>query len=217
MLLRWIGYGLLLLTLLDLIETFIPLNLMDAAWELQTIGTLVERVPVPLIGLGFVFLGEKEKRQRWELPLLRALSWLALLIGVLYLLLFPPGFVNAIRIDQQNRQQISAQVGRRMTQIRQFEERLDEAMTVADLEELLGRFDSRDRSFGADDSQQLDAIKEQLATSIAQERARITSQAEATRASQRLGLLKRSVKWSIGALVSGVLFIGIWRGTRWAR
>ena len=42
-------------------------------------------------------------------------------------------------------------------------------------------------------------------------------QAEPIRSQDRLSLWKSSVKWNLGALVSGVLFIRIWRGTHWAR
>jgi hypothetical protein len=45
----------------------------------------------------------------------------------------------------------------------------------------------------------------------------IKSQAAATQKNQRLALLKRSVKWNLGALISGVLFIILWQGTSWAR
>ena len=52
---RWIGYGLLLLALFDVIEMFIPARFMNSNWEFQTFGALVERVAVPLIGFVLVF------------------------------------------------------------------------------------------------------------------------------------------------------------------
>lgn len=53
--LRWVGYGLLLLALFDTIEVLTPPQFTNPAWEFQTIGALVERVPVPLLGLVLVF------------------------------------------------------------------------------------------------------------------------------------------------------------------
>ena len=73
---RVLGYGLLLLALFDIIEMFIPPNFMNPAWEFQTIGALVERVPVPLIGLVLVFFGERHSRTKWEIPILKLLAWL---------------------------------------------------------------------------------------------------------------------------------------------
>ncbi|NJM68571.1 MAG: hypothetical protein HC851_24365 [Acaryochloris sp. RU_4_1] len=46
---------------------------------------------------------------------------------------------------------------------------------------------------------------------------RLQTQAQSTTSSQRIDLLKRSVKWNLGALVSGALFIYLWRGTGWSR
>jgi hypothetical protein len=60
---RVLGYGLLLLALFDILEMFIPPGFMNPAWEFQTFGALVERVPVPLIGFVLVFYGEKYSRK----------------------------------------------------------------------------------------------------------------------------------------------------------
>jgi len=34
---------------------------------------------------------------------------------------------------------------------------------------------------------------------------------------QKMGLLKNSVKWNLGALVASVLFFILWKSSRWAR
>ena len=214
---RLIGYFLLVLALFDLVEKLVPLRLMNPAWEFQTLGVLVERVPIPLLGLVLAFYGERNWRSRWELPLLKFLSWLALLLGVAFLLLVPVGISNTVRIERQNSQRLTAQVDQQMTRIQQVEDVLERAKTPAEMEALISRLDRQGRSPNIKDSQQLEQVKEQLSDSIAKGEERMIEQAEATRSSQRLGLWKSSVKWNLGALVSGVLFIGIWRGTRWAR
>ncbi len=214
---RLIGYVLLVLSLFDLVEKLIPRRLMNPAWELQTLGALVERVPIPLLGLVLAFYGERSWRARWELPLLKFLSWLALLLGVAFLLLIPVGVSNTVRIERQNSEQIAAQIDQQMTQIQKVEDAIEGAKTPAEMEALISRLNRQGRSPDIKDSQQLEQVKEQLSDSIAKGEERMTEQAEATRSSQRLGLWKSSVKWNLGALVSGVLFIGIWRGTRWAR
>lgn len=81
---RLVGYGLLVLALFDFIHILIPLRLMNPMWEFQTTGALVERVPVPLLGLMLVFYGETSSRKRWESNLLKFLSWASLLIGLLF-------------------------------------------------------------------------------------------------------------------------------------
>ena len=84
--LRWVGYGLLVLFLFDLVETLVPLRLMNPVWEFQTMGTLVEIAAVPLIALGLVFFGEGISRAKLERPVLKSLSWLALLYGIVKIL-----------------------------------------------------------------------------------------------------------------------------------
>ena len=55
---RWIGYGLLVLALFDVIEMFFPVRFMNPNWDFQTIVALLEKVAVLLIGFAFVFLVE---------------------------------------------------------------------------------------------------------------------------------------------------------------
>ena len=108
-------------------------------------------------------------------------------------------------------------IDQKKAQLQQVEEAIERAKTPAEIETLISRLDRQGRSPEIQDSQQLEEVKKQLSDSIAQGKEKILEQAESTRSSKRLGLWKSSVKWNLGALVSGVLFIKIWRGTRWAR
>ena len=214
---RLSGYVLLLLSLFDLVEKLIPLQLMNPVWEFQTLGEIVERVPLPLLGLVLVFYGENYRRVRGEIYLLKFLSWLALFLGVAFWLLIPLGVSNTIRIERQNQEQIVAQVDQSTTQIQQVEEAIERAKTPVEMEALISRLDRQGRSPNIQDSQQLEEVKKQLSDSIAQGEEKMLEQAEATRSNKRITLWKSSVKWNLGALVAGVLFLRIWRGTRWAR
>lgn len=212
-----LGYGLLILALFDLIEMFIPAQFMNPAWEFQTIGSMVERVVVPLIGLVFVFWGEFNGRSRWEVPLLKSLSWFSLLAGILFFFLIPLAVVNTVRIQKQNSTQITAQVEQQMTQMQQVKDAMEQATTKTEMEQLLSRLDSQGRTPEIKDVQQLEEVKGKLSDFIASRQTNIKTQAKETLSSQRLVLLKNSVKWNLGALISGFLFISIWRGTSWAR
>jgi hypothetical protein len=66
-------------------------------------------------------------------------------------------------------------------------------------------------------AQQLEEAKKQVASSIAIAQRKITVEAEETQASRQLTLIKRSVKWNLGALICGVLFLLTWQATYWAR
>ena len=215
--LRWVGYGLLVLFLFDLVETLVPLRLMNPVWEFQTMGTLVEIAAVPLIALGLVFFGEGISRAKLERPVLKSLSWLALLYGIVMLLLIPLGAVNTLRIDRQNNAQITTQVAQQMTQIKQVKDQMATATTKEKMQELLSLLELEDRFPDIQESQQLEEVTKNLSSFITQEENSVKSEAEAIRASERLALVKNSVKWNLGALVSGLLFILIWRFTSWAR
>jgi len=72
----------------------------------------------------------------------------------------------------------------------------------------------QNRSFGSKNPQEL---KQQLTSEIATAEKTIQAQSEDAQKVSQLTLLKNSVKWNLGALISGFLFICIWRMTRWTQ
>ncbi|GAX44771.1 hypothetical protein NIES4075_57900 [Tolypothrix sp. NIES-4075] len=208
--LRSLGYGLLLLAFFDIVEMFVPPNFMNPAWEFQTFGALVERVPVPLIGLVLVFFGEMNSRSKWEFPILKLLSWLTLLFALLFFLLIPLGVGNTLRLNNQSAAQISTLSKQQISQAEQVEKQLNEA-TPQQIDNFIK---SQGRSLNGKNPEEL---KTQVLSKVSQAKKQIKTQAEATQSSRGLTLIKSSVKWNLGALVAGGLFISIWKGTGWAR
>ena len=216
-LVRWVGYGFLVLSFFDLIDILYPPDLMNPSWELQTIGQLVERVAVPLLAFILIFFGERNSRDRWEIPVLNLLSWLTLLYGIIFLLLIPLGLFNTLRIDRQANQQLSTQANQVQTQIQQVQEELKTVNSPADMEDLLSRINPQVRTPEIESFQQFEEIKTRLSTVVANSDQQIATRVKETRSAQRQNLLKRSIKWNLGALIVGALFISIWKGTLWAR
>ena len=209
MILRCLGYGLLVLALFDIVEMLVPPNFMNPAWEFQTIGALVERVPVPLIGLAFVFYGEMNFRKRWEFPVLKVLSWFALVMGVIYILSIPLGVINAARLQRQSSTQINILSKQQINRAEQVKKQIDLA-TPEQIDNLLKR---QGRSLELEPEK----LKQRLLGEVSQAKQKIKSQAKATESSRGLNLLKKAVKWNLGAVVAGILCINIWKGTDWAR
>lgn len=85
------------------------------------------------------------------------------------------------------------------------------------MRELISRLDTQGRSPDIQNREQVNQIKEELSGFLSTTAQRTQIEAEQTRRNRRITLFKNSVKWNIGALVSGVLFVTIWRGTAWAR
>lgn len=214
--LRFVGYGLLLLGLLDLAEIAIPPQFMNPTWEFQTMGALVERVPVPLIGLGLVFLGENSGRSSRARLLLRVLSWLSLLVAALFFLLVPMGVLNTVRIDEENQQRLDVQLSQGIAELEAVSRQLDSATSADELRGLLGSISGGEVPV-IESSQDVREAKAALEAALTEGEASLQRDANSTLMERRRGLLKRSVKWNIGAIISGALFFSIWKGTSWAR
>jgi ElaB/YqjD/DUF883 family membrane-anchored ribosome-binding protein len=208
-LLRLAGYLLLLLSLIDIITIVFPPMLMNPVWEFQTIGAIVERLPVPILGLVLVFYGELNLRARWEPLLLKALSWLCLLLGVLMLLLVPLGARDAIRINVQNNAQVNSLYNQQTDRFAQFEQELNQASSD-DINAFLAS-----QGVTLEDGSQ--NSKEQLLAKLTEAKQQLRTQFEQEQANRRTALLKNAVKWNLGAFLGGVFLMYIWHMTRWAR
>jgi hypothetical protein len=207
---RLVGYCLLVLSLFDIIEQFIPPGFMNPAWEFKTMGMLVERTPVPLLGFMLVFAGGLDWRNKWELILLKFLSWLTLIVGILYLLLIPVGVMNTIRLNQASTAQIDLQSNQQTAQASEFEKQVNQATP----EQLVNVLRQQGQQVDGKNPQE---VKSQVLSQVAQAKDRIKTQATDNIASRRLTLLKNSVKWILGALVAGAFFITMWKSSYWAR
>ncbi len=207
---RSLGYGLLILALLDVVAIFIPPNFLNPAWEFQAIGELVERVPVPLIGLALIFFGEMHSRKRWEFPFLKFLSWLTLFFAVLFILLIPLGTFNTIRLNNQNLAEVRTLTTQQISQARQLEKQLSKATP----EQINNFLKNQGRSL---EGKKPEEVKSQLLSQVSQAKEKIKNQAEATQSFRGLNLIKTSLKWNLGALVTAVLFYSFWKITDWAR
>jgi hypothetical protein len=122
---RVVGYGLLLLTLFDVVSALIPPQFSNPGWQFQTAGGFVERSAVPLIGFILIFYGNQEIRKKREMLVLKALSWIALLSAVFYFLLVVVFFVTLPTLNDRALAQVSAQFDPRITQAQQIQTQLD--------------------------------------------------------------------------------------------
>jgi hypothetical protein len=212
---RIIGYGLLIMTLFDVIDTFVPPRFMDAQWEFQTVAALVGRVPIPLMGLLLVFYGTWNWRADWERHLLRIISWAVLLAGIGYFLFIPLVVVDSLRIDINNNNQISQQLSQQTTQIENLKIDLEAVKTQAQMQALLSKIQGLPPNI--QESQQLEETKQTLSNFVAEREKKLKQEVEQARSEKRQTLIKQSVKLTLGALVSGILFIFLWSATQWAR
>lgn len=213
----WLGYGLLVFAAFDyiqLIYSVIPPRFTNPLWEFQTIGALVEHVVSPLLGLMFVFYRHQGYIRKWERKLLGFLSWVSLLAGLLFLLMLPLGVADTWRIYNANKAEVAANLFQQSQPFQQLKVQLNQAKTDKQIEQLVASLTPQGRLPQIKNTQ---AYKNQLLVKISQAQQRMQVQAETVAAAQRQELIKNSVKWNLGALVVGTLFIWIWYLTDWAR
>jgi hypothetical protein len=226
-LIRSIGYGLLAFAAVDLVAIFLPPSFGDAQWEFATLGDVVERVPVPLLGLVLTFWGGEDRRRIWELWFLKLASWATLLVGLLFLALIALGLsatlrinnINNVQIDNQYREAVNQAKATR-TQVNRVKERVNTAKPE-DLQKFLRQLDERGLTQGVQSTQELrarlvDEVK------VAEEKLNkqeidVKRNAEVFRSTKLKALLKSSLKWNLGALLASFLFVTVWRHTAWTR
>jgi hypothetical protein len=204
------GYALLILATLDLVESLIPPDIMNPGWELQFMGTLVERSPVPVLGFVFVFIAEYLRRGRGRRLTAVVLSWVALACGALFLLMIPLMVTNTFRIDNRTAAELNLQLRQQLAQTESIEQALRSA-TGENLEAILRKL-GRPSDTATVETRRLEALDE-----VAAARTTLQDRAEEARATQKLNLTKRSYKWCAQAIVVGGFLIYLWGAMAWIR
>ncbi|WP_148650052.1 HpsJ-like protein, cyanoexosortase A-associated [Nostoc sp. NIES-3756] len=215
--LRLGGYCLLLLFLLEVIVILTPLRLMNPAWEFQVFGELVERVAIPIIGIIFVFYAQDNSRSKWEHLILKLTYWFTLLFAIMLLLMMPLSIVNVFRIDRQNSQIFTNQVQQQINQLQQIKTQLQQTTTPSQMDEILHSLPNQNNYPKIQTSQQLEEIKTQFSAFIAASENQLKATSQENIANRRSVLMKNCIRWSLGALISGVLLILIWANNHWVR
>jgi uncharacterized membrane protein len=209
--LRWIGYGLLVFALIDWIQIFLAPR--GNAWVLQTIGQLVERMVVPLLGFALLFFGEFFERKPLERILLKILSWLCLLLAVASLLMVPAAIMGAVNIGDQRGQAANQQVEQQLNQLKQLEDRINNSKPE-DIKNLATQLSAAGIPVDASDPA---TLKTRILERINTIRPQLQAQVQTGLANQQREVFKNAIKWSLGALISTVLFFILWKTTDWAR
>lgn len=207
---RAIGYGLLLLAIMDVFAMVIPFQFKNPLWEFQRFGELVERVAVPLIALTMIFFQGSLCRKPIERFIMSALSWLALGSGILFILLIPIAISNAQRVGIANTSQLTAQQQQQQAQVVQLEQQLSTA-TPQELSVFLASQGQPSENIPPPQ------LTQQVKAELSRRQAQLQNDFDELQMRRRQELLRDTIKWSLGALISATLFIYIWGVTAYAR
>jgi hypothetical protein len=215
--LRWIGYGLLIFSILDSLDTLIPLQLMNHDWIRQTFGALVERTPLLLMGLGLIFNGEAYRRRKMETFFLHLISWGCLLLMVVFALIIPVGLtVSSFVVYNQNQQVVNTRLKENLSQLRQTQEQVGRA-SDSELKELVEQLRRNAQQSGQPapdiDAQSPSSFRQQLLTQLKVRKTQVEEQAATFLSAQQRTLTKDALKWSLGSLIVSVLCLMFWQSS----
>ena len=208
------GYVTLFLVLLDRAFLLASSQFFDPNWAYNTAGNLVDNVWGLLLGTFLIFYRrDQDLIKPTEFKLLSFFSWLILMIGIGYFLITPIIVGNAFRIHRTAQAQVTAQVDLQNTQIQQYSQQLEQAKPEQ-LNALLQNYQQQNYETEVETPQQL---KVELISQAKQKQAIAKKELETQLSQQTKTSIKSTIKWSIGAIVSGMFFILSWRYTKWTR
>ena len=208
------GYALLVFSALDFVQLMIPLHLMDAEWEFQFFGAVVERVALPLLGIILVFHGEHPEMSPVEASVLKGVSRLSLILAVLLLLLMPLGIFDTGRVRRGLDTKLEAQTtlaDQQLARLRDLRGKITEASRAEEIARALASQNLPTNSLDFSDPEKL---KTQLLSELAQTEESVSARKEAGLTETLWVLYKNSVKWNVCALIASGLFFRIWQLTR---
>ena len=212
--LSMIGYFILGLVFIDYVFLLIPPHFLNPTWEINIIGHLTENVWAPLLGFALVFIRKENSFKASELRLLSWLSRLLLLMAIIYFLAAPLIISNTIKIQGKSYSALKAKLETQRSQVKQFKQKLSEVP-----EEQLANYlrQQQAQAPSVTDNNDSDTPLKQAFSKIDEEETKSTEQIKKAYNKQKLSLMKRSLKWCIGAIFSGVIFLLFWKNTEWAR
>ena len=209
--LPWIGYFMLSLIFLDYVFLLIPPHFLNPTWELNIIGHLVENVWAPLLGFALVFIRQENGFRVLELRILSWLSRLMLLMAIIHFLSAPLIISNTIKIQQKSFSGLKTQLETQKNQVTQFKKKLSQVP-----EQQLANY-LRQQQSSSNKSSSSDTLLQQALTKVEKEQLKSTEQIKTAYKKQKLSLIKRSLKWCMGTLLSGAIYFAFWKHTEWAR
>ena len=208
-----VGYAILLLALLDYGFLLASFQIFDPTWAYNTAGRLVENVWGLLLGFLLIFYRrDQDVIKPIEFKFLSFLSWFILLIGISYFLIVPVILGNSFRLHRVNKAQVTSQVNLQNSQVEQYAQQIEQA-TPEQLNTLLQRYQQTGDATVASAPQ----LKTSLVNLAKQEQSKAKQELQTKLTQQKKSLLKSTTKWSIGAIISGVCFVLIWKHTKWTR
>jgi hypothetical protein len=107
------------------------------------------------------------------------------------------------------------QLNRDQEQIQQVSRRVQAAADLSQLQQVLNQ--EATMTVGSSQNQSIEMLRQEALEQLGRAQIQVFETRNQQRQQQQWVLVKNSVKWLLGALVGGVLWVWIWRATLWSR
>lgn len=209
-----LGYVILAFMAIDYLVLFFPPQFLNPNWEFNTMGRIIESIYVTFLGFMLVFFRpEKQTIKQGELRTLSWLSWLALVFGIFSFLFAPLLISNSLRINNSNKTDLSVQLTNQRQRVEKIELRLD-SLNESQLQNLWQR---NQADSAVESNISANEQKQQFATQLNSQEQKNRQQLQERLKKGQYSLFKITFKWVLGAIISGITFISLWKYTDWVR
>lgn len=214
----YIGYGLLLWTLIHILWLLIPPRLTNIIWELSIMEKLAGEMIFPLfVSMGLIFYGQQEVIKLFELSLLKWVSWLCLLLAIVYFLIIPWSIANTVRLYYQKRIEIISQ-NTQLSVVQEFREKINSAKTEAEIKEIIIK--DFPNAKVPQKIANIEQYKKNIVNNFIQLDENFKKQIKAQEARLKSTikfLIKDLAKLILSSFLASFVFFSIWTFTDWAR
>ncbi|MGA0201361.1 MAG: HpsJ family protein [Prochlorotrichaceae cyanobacterium] len=207
--LRVLGYAFFMLLLLDYGFLLISAQFTNPNWEYQTIGRLTETVWLPILTLALIFIPDIHPEQEDNLRFwfaIHSFSWMSLFLALLYLMMTPLLIMDGLRIDRINQAQLTQGQLQQETVFQRFNEGIQNLDSL-EIENILSAYQAQGNAPNIQTSEEFKSLLlSQAKTQVEQN----TLEQQSRFKTQRKNLIKQTVKWGLGNLISAITFFYIW-------
>lgn len=221
LLLRCAGYTLLILGLIDALTIIYPPAFLQPVWEYDTIGSLVERFTVPLVGLVLIFYRQEGYLSRVEKRALQCLSWLCLVLGILFFLAIPLLVRNTWYLYEVGKSTAQNDLYKRQEEIRLVEEKIKSVQTPNELAAVIQQLSNQPPQTIPQISRQIsgnvEGVRKDLLAQLIKAKQDLETQVAGGQSARRKGLIENALKWTLAALLNGTILVVMFGVTSWTR
>lgn len=203
-----LGFALLLLGLVDLAYILSPMKWTDTQWEMLTVGRVVSNMWGPAFGLALILVPLSPSISARMLRTRQFCSWLALILGIFFLLMVPLAIRNTVRIVNWAEFRAAGLIHERERAVKEAVETLDQLKTPQEMAAYLEPLNLSNELYR--EEKNAVALREALKSKLLEitDSTSVTLKDEAAR--YREGAIRDGIKWSFTSLIGGLMFVMYW-------